>query len=76
MAQSSISVLAYRFNSNNNKLVEVVTISVPPPFEVVPCAPGPDASMRVYSKILYGTNFQQIAYTPDSVASLITRGNL
>lgn len=71
----TLAVLAYRFNSTNNRLVSTETIGVPLPAQFVPCAPGPDQSMRVYSKILYGENYQQVAYVPNTVAELTTRSN-
>lgn len=74
-SNQSLAVLAYRFNSTNNRLVMTETIGIPLPAQFVPCAPGPDQSMRVYSKILYGENFQQVAYVPNAVSELVTRSN-
>jgi hypothetical protein len=70
-----LTIDAYRFNSVGNAFVRKETISIPLPAQFVPCAPGPDGQMRAYSKILYGTNFQQEAYVGQTVSQLNTLAN-
>lgn len=45
----------YRFNSVGNQFVRKETVGLPLPFvAAVPCSPGPDGRMRVYTKITVG----------------------
>lgn len=73
--RNSFTVDVYYFNSTNNQFVRKETRNIPLPAQFVPCAPGPDQRMRVYSKILFGTNYQQEAYVGQTVAALETLAN-
>jgi hypothetical protein len=78
MAQNSvISTDVYFFNSVGNKFVRKQLESIPLPAKFSPIAAGgsPDPSVYVYSKINYGTNFQQEAYSAETVAQLQTKAN-
>jgi hypothetical protein len=69
---NSIVIDVYYFNSVGNAFVRKQTENIPLPIKFVPCAPGPDRAMRVYTKILYGDHFQQEAYVGQSVAAVQT----
>lgn len=72
---NELSIDVYFFTSTGNAFVRKETQTIPLPVKVVPCAPGPDNMMRVYSKILYGVNYQQEAYvgqTQAAVQALLT----
>jgi hypothetical protein len=73
--RNTFNVDVYYFNSTNNAFVRKETRSIPLPAEWVPCAPGPDRMMRVYSKILFGVGFQQEAYVGQTCAQLDTLAN-
>ncbi len=59
----------YYFNSVGNAFVRKQTETIPLPAAFVPCAPGPDGRMRVYSKIIFG-NPPQEKYVGQTVAQL------
>lgn len=67
---NQLSIDVYHFNSVGNSFVRKETTIIPLPAKFVPCAPGPDNAMRVYSKILYGPNYQQEAYVGQTVSQL------
>lgn len=67
---TALSIDVYFFDSVGNQFVRKETIGIPLPAQFVPCSPGPDGQMSVYSKILYGTNFQQEAYVAQTVSEL------
>jgi hypothetical protein len=67
---NQLSIDVYHFNSVGNTFVRKETTIIPLPARFVACSPGPDRAMRVYSKILYGTNFQQEAYVGQTVSQL------
>jgi hypothetical protein len=73
--RNSITLDVYMFNSVGNAFVRKETRNIPLPAQWVPCAPGPDGAMRVYSKILFGVNYQQEAYVGQTVAQLETLAN-
>ena len=67
---NQLSIDVYHFNSVGNTFMRKETQIIPLPARFVACSPGPDIAMRVYSKILYGTNFQQEAYVGQTVSQL------
>jgi hypothetical protein len=67
---NQLSIDCYLFNSVGNAFVRKETRVIPLPAQFVPCSPGPDGTMKVYSKILYGTNFQQEAYVGQTISQL------
>lgn len=67
---NQLSIDVYHFNSVGNAFVRKETTIIPLPAKFVACSPGPDNAMRVYSKILYGPNYQQEAYVGQTVAAL------
>lgn len=68
--RNQLSIDVYHFNALGNAFVRKETDIIPLPAKFVPCAPGPDGQMRVYSKILYGPNYSQEAYVGQSVEQL------
>ncbi len=73
--RNSFVVDVYYFSSIGNAFVRRQPENIPLPAKWQPCGPGPDGAMRVYSKILYGTNFQQEAYVAQTVAQLEVLAN-
>lgn len=69
---NELTVDVYMFNSVGNSFVRKETRIIPLPAQFVPCSPGPDGAMRVYTKILYGTNYQQEAYVGQTQSQLQT----
>ena len=72
MAQirNELSIDVYLFSSVGNAFIRKETQMLPLPFtSVVPCSPGPDNRMRVYSKITTG-NPPKDYYVGESVAQL------
>jgi hypothetical protein len=67
---NQLSIDVYHFNGAGNAFVRKETQIIPLPAKFVACSPGPDGAMRVYSKILYGPNYQQEAYVGQSVQAL------
>jgi hypothetical protein len=67
-----LQIDAYLFNATGNAFVRKETQTIPLPVKIVPCSPGPDRAMRVYSKILYGVNYQQEIYVGQSISQLQT----
>lgn len=72
--RNTFNVDVYYFNSTGNQFVRKETRNIPLPAQWVPCAPGPDNMMRVYSKIIFG-NPPQIAYVGQTCAQLDTLAN-
>lgn len=66
---NELSIDVYFFSSVGNAFVRKETQIIPLPAKFVPCAPGPDSRMRVYTKIIYG-NPPQEAYVSQTVAQL------
>jgi hypothetical protein len=69
---NQLSIDVYHFNSVGNAFVRKETTVIPLPAKFVPCAPGPDRAMRVYTKILFGPNNSQEAYVGQTIAQLQT----
>jgi hypothetical protein len=67
---NQLSIDVYHFNSVGNAFVRKETMNIPLPAQFVPCSPGPDRAMRVYTKILYGPNLSREAYVGQTVAQL------
>ena len=70
---NQLTIDAYRFNSVGNQFVRKETVTIPLPAQFIPCSPGPDNAMRVYTKILYGENFQNEIYVGETISQLSTR---
>jgi hypothetical protein len=68
---NQLSVDCYHFNAVGNQFVRKQTEIIPLPADFVPCSPGPDGRMRVYTKIIFG-NPPQERYVGQTIAQLQT----
>lgn len=70
---NKLKIDVYHFASLGNAFVRKETKIIPLPAEFVPCSPGPDGAMRVYTKILYHEGgIAKEAYVGQTVAQLDT----
>jgi hypothetical protein len=67
---NELSIDVYYFSSVGNAFVRKQTEIIPLPAKFVPCSPGPDNRMKVYSKILYGPGYLLEAYVGQTVSQL------
>lgn len=68
---NELSIDCYYFNSVGNAFVRKQTEVIPLPAQFVPCSPGPDGLMRVYTKIVFGAPPQE-RYVGQTIAQLQT----
>lgn len=71
LKNGQLSIDAYHFDSVGNAFTRKETVMIPLPAEFVPCAPGPDNQMRVYTKIVTSVDgFQKEYYVGQTVGEL------
>jgi hypothetical protein len=68
---NQLTIDCYHFNSTGNAFVRKQTETIPLPAQFLPCSPGPDGAMRVYTKIVFGTPPQE-RYVGQTIAQLAT----
>jgi hypothetical protein len=68
--RNMVALDCYLFNSVNNAFVRKETQMIPLPVtNMIPCAPGPDGKMKVYTKIIFG-NPPQERYVGETISQL------
>lgn len=68
--RNELIIDVYRFSAVGNAFLRKETVGLPLPFDaMVPCSPGPDNRMRVYTKIVTGKPPQDF-YVGQSISEL------